>query len=100
MELPPDVFRYLVWSGIVAVGALLAVFDRRFIGWPVLAVLLVGGLVAGIVITRVSPFTLSGEDHFFEGVVLSAGSALALVGYVVATVLQLAHRFLRRRRRP
>ena len=86
--------RYVVWAGIVAIGVLLAVVDRRWIRWPLCGMLLVAGVAGGLVITQVSPFTFSGGDHFMEGVILSAGSALMLAGYSLATVGQLARRYL------
>jgi hypothetical protein len=33
MEMSPDSERYLLWAGIIAIGILLAVLDRRWIGW-------------------------------------------------------------------
>jgi hypothetical protein len=83
-----------VWAAVVAIGALLSVVDRRWIRWPVLGMLLAAGVVGGLVVTRISPFTFSGGDHFMEGVILSAGSALALAGYLLATLWQLARRHL------
>jgi hypothetical protein len=41
MKLSPDLTRYVVRAGIVAIGTLLAVLDRRWIGRRVFAVLLV-----------------------------------------------------------
>jgi len=48
MKLSPDLTRYFVSSGIVAIGTLLAVLDRRWIGRPLFRVLLVTGVVAGL----------------------------------------------------
>jgi hypothetical protein len=90
-----DATRYLVWTGIVAIGAVVAVIDRRLIGWPVCGALLVAGIVGGLIITQMSPFSFGGGDHYMEGVIISAGSALAVVGYGVATVWQCARRLLR-----
>jgi hypothetical protein len=89
-----DLTRYVLWAAIVAIGALLSAGDRRWIGWPLLGMLLVAGVVGGLVVTRASPFTFSGGDHFMEGVILAAGSALALAGYLLATVYQFARRHL------
>ena len=88
-----ELTRYLVWTGVVAAGALLAVVDRRWIGRPVCGVLLVAGVGAGFVIEEVSPFSFGGGSHYMEGVLVSAGSALGLIGYVLAAIWQ----FVRRR---
>jgi hypothetical protein len=88
MNLSPDLTRYVTWAGVVAVGALLAVVDWRQIRRPVFGVLLVAGVVAGLIIEQVSPFSFGGGSHYMEGVLLSAGSALALTGYVFAAVGQ------------
>jgi hypothetical protein len=99
MNLSPGLTRYLVWAGVTAIGVLLAVFDRRWIGRPLFGVLLVAGVISGVIITRVSPFTFSGGDHFIEGLLLAAGSALALIGYVLAFVWQFARRLMSQRSR-
>ena len=92
MNLYPDLTRYLVWAGIVGVGILLAVIDRRWIRRPVLGMLLVAGVGGGFIVEKVSPFSFGGGDHYMEGVILSAGSALALIGYVFAVFWQFVHR--------
>src|SRR6476659_8136832 len=69
--------RYIIWAGIIAVGIGLAVLDRRWIGWPLFAALLLAGIVGGIITTKVSPFTFAGGDHSMERVIVSAASALA-----------------------
>jgi hypothetical protein len=92
----PDVTRYAVWVGVVAIGALFAILDWRWIGRPLFGALLAAGVAGGIVITKVSPFDFSSGGYFMEGVLLSAGSALALVGYVIAAVWQFARQWLRR----
>ena len=97
MEMSPDLARYLLWAGIIAIGTLLAVLDRRWIGWPLFGVLMLAGVAGGLIITTVSPFSFGGGDHYMAGVIVSAGSALALVGYVFAVIWQFARRCLRRR---
>jgi hypothetical protein len=94
MELSPDLTRYFLWAGIIAIGTLLAVLDRRWIGRPLFGILMVAGVAGGLIITRVSPFSFGGGDHYMEGVIVSAGSALALVGYVVPIIWQFARRRL------
>ena len=84
--------RYLVWAAVVVAGALLAVVDWRWIKRPVCGALLVAGVVGGIIITNVSPFSFGTGGYYMEGVLISAGSALALVGYVLAAVGQFACR--------
>jgi hypothetical protein len=73
---------------------LLAVLDRRWIGRPLFGVLMVAGIAGGLIITRVSPFSFGGGDHYMEGVIVSAGSTLALVGYVFAIIWQFARQRL------
>jgi hypothetical protein len=97
MELSPDLARYFLWAGIIAIGTLLAVVDRR-IGRPLFGVLMVAGVAGGLIITRVSPFSFGGGDHYMEGVIVSAGSALALVGHAFAISWQFARRRLWRGR--
>lgn len=87
-----ELTRDLVWAGVVVIGTLLAVLDRRWIRRPLFAVLLVAGTFGGLTITKVSPFSFGGGDHYMEGVILSAGSALALVGYAFAVVWGFVHR--------
>ena len=89
-----ELTRYVIWAGIVAVGAGLAILDRRWIRRPLFAVLLLAGIVGGLIITKVSPFTFAGGDHYMEGVIVSAASALAMIGYVFAAVWQFARRRL------
>ena len=87
-----------MWAGVVVFGALLAVVDRRQIRRPVLGVLLVVGVVAGFIIEQVSPFSFGVGSHYMEGVLVSAGSALALIGYVFAVVWQFVWRSIGGRR--
>ena len=88
MTLSSDMTRYLVWAGVVVAGTLLAIVDWRWIKRPVFGLLLVAAVIGGIVLTKVSPFDFATGGYFMEGVLMSAGSALALVGYVSATIAQ------------
>jgi hypothetical protein len=76
--------RYLVWTSVVVLGALLAVVDQRIIGRWILGGLFVAGVVGGLLVTVISPFRFGGTSYYMEGVIVAGGSALALVGYVVA----------------
>jgi hypothetical protein len=89
MESSADLMRYLIWGGIVAVGALLGIVDVRWTRRPFFGVLLAAGIIGGLIITSVSPFTFAGGDHYMEGVLLFAGSALALAGYAATVIGQL-----------
>lgn len=94
MKLSLDTTRYLVWAGIVVLGMVLAVVDRRVIGRWLFGLLLVAGIAGGLALTVVSPFSFGATNYYMEGVILSAGSALALTGYAVAVVARfLALRF-------
>lgn len=99
MELSPDLTRYVTWAGVVAVGAVLAVLDWRWTRRPVFGVLLLAGVFGGLITTEVSPFSFGGGSYYMQGVLISAGSALALVGYVFAMVLQFARQRLGRQGR-
>ena len=100
MKVSPDLTRHLVWAGIIAIGTLLAALDRRWIGRPLFGVLLATGVVGGLIITRVSPFSFGGGSHYMEGVIISAGLALAALGYVLAVFWQFARRRLGGHGRP
>lgn len=100
MPLPSDLIRYVVWAGTVAIGAALAIVDRRWVGYPLFGALLVAGVGGGLIITKVSPFSFGGGSHYMEGVIISAGSALALAGYVFAFGCQFAYWRSRGRDRP
>lgn len=98
MKLSPDTTRYLVWSAVVALGALPAVVDRRLPRRWLFGCLLVVGIGAGLLLSAVSPFSFGGSSHYMEGVIISGGSALALAGYAVAFVAQtLSARTIKRR---
>jgi len=99
MEMSPELTRYVVWAGVVAIGALFAVLDRRWTRRPIFGVLLLAGVVGGLITTDVSPFSFGGGSYYMQGVLISAGSALALVGYVFAMVFQFALRLLGGHRR-
>lgn len=77
-------------------GAVLTVVDWRWIRRPVCGALLIAGIIGGIIVTNVSPFTFGTGSYYMEGVLISAGSALALVGYVLAAVGQFVCRRIRR----
>lgn len=51
--LSAELMRYLICGGVIAIGALFAVLDRRWIRRPLFAVLLVAGVIGGLIITRV-----------------------------------------------
>lgn len=76
-------------------GGVLAVVDWRWIRRPVCGALLVIGIVGGIIVTNVSPFTFGTGSYYMEGVLIAAGSALALAGYVLASIGQFARRRIR-----
>lgn len=97
MDRQPDYGFYLFWTGVVALGALFAALDRRWIGRPVLGLLLLAGVPGGFVLMQASPFNFADGGYYMEGVLLSAGSALALIGYALAALGLWARRAVRRR---
>ena len=76
-------------------GGVLAVVDWRWIRRPVCGALLVIGIVGGIIVTNVSPFTFGTGSYYMEGVLITAGSALALAGYALAAIGQFARQRIR-----
>ena len=87
-----DLIRYVAWASAVLIGVLLAFFERRWIRWPLSGVFLAAGVVGGLLMSRASPFSFGVESYYMNGVLVSAGSALALFGYLFAVVWQFAGR--------
>jgi hypothetical protein len=96
MELSLELTRYLTWTSVVVVGALLAVIERRWIRRPWLGLLLVAGMVGGLVVMQVSPFSFAG-GYYMQGVLILGAAGLALSGYVLAYVLMMIWWLARRR---
>lgn len=84
MRLSPDMFRYLVWGAAVVVGMVLAFVDRRVLKRWLLVWLLPAGIAGGLLLTNLSPFSFGATNYYMEGIIVAAGSALALAGYVIA----------------
>ena len=83
MNLSADMVRYFEWAAVVIAGALFAVsrmaMDQASHSRSAFA--------AGVgrrhrIVTQVSPFTFGTGGYYMEGVLVAAGSALALTGYV------------------
>ena len=89
---------YAACAVLIAIGAVLAISDWRWIQRPYLGVLLIAGLGAGLITTQVSPFNFADGGYYMQGVLVAAGAALALAGYVLGAVLQFAIRHVRGRR--
>jgi hypothetical protein len=89
MNHSPDAMRYLVWLGVVALGAMLAIVDRRVIGRWLFGILLVAGIAGGLAMTSLSPFNFAGTSYYMEGVIVAGGAGLALAGYVVGQLIQI-----------
>jgi hypothetical protein len=100
MAPPNPLTAYVLWVALVAGGALLASADRRWGTRPLLGVVLVVGVVGGFVVTKISPFDFVTGGYYLQGALVSAGAALALIGYVLATVWHFTHQLIRGRRRP
>jgi hypothetical protein len=54
------------------------------------------GVACGLIVEKVSLFSFGMGNHYMEGVIVSAGSALALIGYVFAVVWQFVRRSIGR----
>lgn len=93
-----ELWRYLVWTSVVALGAVLAIVDRRILGRWLLGMLLVAAVAIGMLVTIVSPFRFGGTSYYMEGVILAGGSALALIGYVFTLVGLFSFRRMCRKR--
>jgi hypothetical protein len=87
----------LVWALVVIVGALLAIVDWRKIRLPVLGALLLVMIAGGLVITVYSPFNFGDGGYYMEGVLLSAGSALAFAGYLAGSLILFVVRLTQRK---
>lgn len=81
-----ELWRYLAWASVVALGAVFAIVDRRVLGRWWFGMLLVAAVAVGMLVTVVSPFRFGGTSYYMEGVILAGGSALALIGYFVTLV--------------
>jgi hypothetical protein len=91
-----DVFRYLAWGGAVVLGGAMAVVDRNVFRLWFFAFLLAAGIIGGLVVTTVSPFSFGSTSYYMHGIILSGGSALALSGYVLVRAVSGIWRSLRR----
>jgi hypothetical protein len=89
---------YIACAVTVAIGAVLAISDWRWIQRPCFGVLLIAGLGGGLITTQVSPFNFADGGYYMQGVIVAGGAALALAGYVLGAVLQFAIRFVRKGR--
>ena len=94
MNPPTDFVFYVFWSAVFASGALFEFVDRKWIKRPALGVLLVAGIPAGYIMMRVSPFNLADGGLGLQGLLLAAGSGLALIGYALAWIWNFARRRL------
>jgi hypothetical protein len=98
MELSVEATRYLTWGAVVAVGALLALLERRWTKWPWLGLLPLAAIGGGLLVMQLSPFSFGGGSHYMEGVLISGAGGLALIGYVPTYVLAMGWQLVRRRR--
>ena len=89
---------YLFWSAVLASGAVFRFVDGRWIKRPVLGLLVLAGVPAGVIMTQVSPFNFADGGLYMQGVLLSAASALALISYVLTWVSVTVGRLVQRRR--
>jgi|SRR5579871_2108630 hypothetical protein len=97
MDLPADAIFYLFWSAVLAVGAVLAFVDRKWIKWPALGLLLPAGIVAGVIMTKVRPFNFADGGLGIQGFLLAAASGLALIGYGLAWIWSFVRRHFGKR---
>jgi hypothetical protein len=90
---------YIFWASILALGAVLAVLDWRWIRRPACAVFLLACICGGFITTKVSPFNFADGGYYLQGALVFAASALALISYFVTAAAQLATRYFTKRRR-
>ncbi|MFN0217423.1 MAG: hypothetical protein ACKVP4_01270 [Hyphomicrobium sp.] len=76
--------RYWPYAVALVVGIGLAVVDRRVFGRYVFAILLILIAVGGQIAMYVSPFTFSGNDHYFQGLIATLFALAGLAGYALA----------------
>jgi hypothetical protein len=91
---------YLFWTAVLGSGAAFRRIDRRWIRRPALGVLTLAGIPAGAIMTQLSPFNFVDGGLYMQGILLSVGSGLALIGYVLAWLAGLAWRRFARRTDP
>ena len=77
---------YVFWAAIATSGVVLMLLDQRWIGRPLFGALLVAGICGGLVTTQVSPFNFYDGGYALEGLLVTIGSALALIGYGVGAI--------------
>ena len=80
-------FKYLVGSGVTALGAGLGVVDWRAFGRPWFGLALLAAAGAGAAMTALFPFPFADATLYIWGALLVAGAALALAGYAVVGFL-------------
>jgi hypothetical protein len=78
--------RYWPYGVALAAGVLLAVIDRRVFGRYVFAALLILVAIGGAVVMNGSPFTFSGDDHYFQGLIAQLFALAGLAGYALSIV--------------
>ena len=83
---------YLFWMAVFASGAVFRLADRSWIKRPVLGLLTVAGIPAGLIMTQVSPFNFADGGLYMQGILLSVACGVALIGYVIAWFADLARR--------
>ena len=92
MNPPTEIVSYIFWSAVVVLGVFFEFVDRKWIKRPALGLLLVAGILAGYVMTRVSPFNLADGGLGLQGFLLAAASGLALISYASAWIWNFARR--------
>jgi hypothetical protein len=90
--------RYVVWTAVVIVGAVLALCDWRWLGRPWFGVLLIAILCGGLITMQVSPFNFADGGYALQGLLAAGAAGLVLVGYVVTCIVQFAIQSIRSRR--
>ena len=79
-----ELWRYLAWASVVALGATLAIVDRRVLGRWLFGLLLVAAIAVGMLVTVVSPFRFGGTSYAYPPLSASFSSRYGIGGVRVA----------------
>ncbi len=77
---------YVIWATVIALGVGLRVLELKRTSKPVAALALIAGAVVGFAMMKLRPFNFADGGLYMEGLLLSAACALALAGYLAATL--------------
>ncbi len=81
-----DLWRFSVWGAMIVLGAIVSGVERRIWGHQWLWLLLLLVSAGGYYLTVISPFTFGTGGYYMQGIIICAGAALVLIGYVIGAI--------------